>query len=48
MVVDLNLLINQVEGYYETIKNPMDFGTMRAKLQEGLYTSLEQFEVVSF
>lgn len=27
------------------IKEPMDFGTMRAKLHEGMYTSLEQFEV---
>eukprot|EP00268_Persea_americana_P000377 TRINITY_DN10132_c0_g1_i2.p1 TRINITY_DN10132_c0_g1~~TRINITY_DN10132_c0_g1_i2.p1 ORF type:complete len:968 (+),score=214.58 TRINITY_DN10132_c0_g1_i2:757-3660(+) len=35
---------DEVEGYYDIIKDPMDFGTMRAKLQEGLYTSLEQFE----
>ncbi|XP_031271602.1 bromodomain-containing protein DDB_G0270170-like [Pistacia vera] len=34
----------EVEDYYEIIKEPMDFGTMRAKLHEGLYTSLEQFE----
>ncbi|XP_048324556.2 uncharacterized protein LOC112489561 isoform X2 [Ziziphus jujuba] len=34
----------EVESYYRIIKEPMDFGTMRAKLQEGLYTSLEQFE----
>ncbi|EEF29454.1 bromodomain-containing protein [Ricinus communis] len=34
----------EVIGYYNIIKEPMDFGTMRAKLQEGLYTSLEQFE----
>ncbi|XP_059653801.1 uncharacterized protein LOC132300640 [Cornus florida] len=34
----------EVEGYYDTIKEPMDFGTMRAKLQEGMYTTLEQFE----
>ncbi|KAG7949231.1 hypothetical protein I3843_13G051300 [Carya illinoinensis] len=34
----------EVEGYYRIIKEPMDFGTMRAKLQEGMYTSLEQFE----
>ncbi|KAK9280114.1 hypothetical protein L1049_013801 [Liquidambar formosana] len=34
----------EVEGYYEIVKEPMDFGTMRAKLQEGMYTTLEQFE----
>ncbi|XP_059631335.1 uncharacterized protein LOC132274156 isoform X2 [Cornus florida] len=34
----------EVEGYYDVIKEPMDFGTMRAKLQEGMYTTLEQFE----
>ncbi|PWA84497.1 Bromodomain-containing protein [Artemisia annua] len=35
----------KVEDYYEIIEEPMDFGTMRAKLHEGLYTSLEQFEL---
>ncbi|KAL9374575.1 hypothetical protein Peur_034195 [Populus x canadensis] len=35
---------NEVEEYYEIIKEPMDFGTMRAKLHEGMYKSLEQFE----
>ncbi|KAF3454775.1 hypothetical protein FNV43_RR05223 [Rhamnella rubrinervis] len=35
----------EVESYYKIIKEPMDFGTMRAKLQEGMYTSLEQFEL---
>ncbi|GMJ01601.1 hypothetical protein HRI_003829300 [Hibiscus trionum] len=34
----------EVEDYYEIIKEPMDFGTMRAKLHEGMYTSLQQFE----
>ncbi|KAK9196333.1 hypothetical protein WN943_004461 [Citrus x changshan-huyou] len=34
----------EVEDYYEIIKEPMDFGTMRAKLHEGMYTSLDQFE----
>ncbi|KDP45670.1 hypothetical protein JCGZ_17277 [Jatropha curcas] len=34
----------QVADYYNIIKEPMDFGTMRAKLQEGMYTSFEQFE----
>lgn len=36
---------DKVEEYYEIIKEPMDFGTMRAKLHEGMYTSLQQFEV---
>ncbi|KAJ6765353.1 BROMODOMAIN-CONTAINING PROTEIN [Salix purpurea] len=35
---------SEVEEYYEIIKEPMDFGTMRAKLHEGMYKSLEQFE----
>ncbi|GJR84115.1 growth hormone-regulated TBC protein 1-like protein [Tanacetum coccineum] len=30
----------QVVDYYEIIQEPMDFGTMRAKLHEGLYTFL--------
>ncbi|XP_010653117.1 uncharacterized protein LOC104879961 isoform X3 [Vitis vinifera] len=34
----------EVEDYYEIIKEPMDFGTMRAKLHEGMYKNLEQFE----
>ncbi|XP_017974686.1 PREDICTED: uncharacterized protein LOC18602166 isoform X4 [Theobroma cacao] len=34
----------EVEDYYDIIKEPMDFGTMRAKLHEGMYTSLQQFE----
>nr|POE57515.1 bromodomain and phd finger-containing protein 3 [Quercus suber] len=34
----------EVEGYHKIIKQPMDFGTMRAKLQHGMYTSLAQFE----
>ncbi|KAJ4832524.1 hypothetical protein Tsubulata_000080 [Turnera subulata] len=34
----------EVEDYYEIIKEPMDFGTMRAKLHEGMYNSLEEFE----
>ncbi|KAL6988236.1 hypothetical protein U1Q18_013984 [Sarracenia purpurea var. burkii] len=34
----------EVDDYYEIIKEPMDFGTMRAKLHEGLYNNLEQFE----
>ncbi|WCJ27882.1 DNA-binding bromodomain-containing protein [Euphorbia peplus] len=35
---------DEVEDYYEIIEEPMDFGTMRAKLHEGMYRSLEQFE----
>lgn len=34
----------EVEDYYDIIEEPMDFGTMRAKLHEGMYKSLEQFE----
>ncbi|KAK4359522.1 hypothetical protein RND71_021751 [Anisodus tanguticus] len=38
----------EVEDYYEIIKEPMDFGTMRAKLHEGMYQNLEQFEHDAF
>ncbi|KFK42058.1 hypothetical protein AALP_AA2G205900 [Arabis alpina] len=34
----------ELPDYYEIIKNPMDFGTLRKKLESGAYTSLEQFE----
>ncbi|XP_057484184.1 uncharacterized protein LOC130770677 isoform X2 [Actinidia eriantha] len=34
----------EVEGYYDFIEEPMDFGTMRAKLHEEKYTTLQQFE----
>ncbi|KAK7333093.1 hypothetical protein VNO80_29855 [Phaseolus coccineus] len=33
-----------VENYYEIVKQPMDFATMRTKLHEGMYTDLEQFK----
>jgi hypothetical protein len=45
--MDIISCFSKVEGYYRIIKEPMDFGTMRAKLQEGMYTTLEQFEVCS-
>ncbi|KAK2991624.1 hypothetical protein RJ640_025251 [Escallonia rubra] len=38
------LIICKVEGYYQIVKHPMDFGTMRAKLQEGMYTNLQDFQ----
>lgn len=38
----------KVEDYYEIIKEPMDFGTMRAKLHEGMYQNLQQFEHDAF
>ena len=40
-------LLCKVEGYYDFIEEPMDFGTMRAKLHEEKYTTLQQFEVCS-
>ncbi|KAG8377156.1 hypothetical protein BUALT_Bualt09G0139200 [Buddleja alternifolia] len=39
---------DEVEDYYEIIKEAMDFGTMRAKLHEGMYKNLEEFEVCFF
>ncbi|XP_031387526.1 uncharacterized protein LOC116200759 isoform X3 [Punica granatum] len=39
---------NEVENYYEIIEEPMDFGTMRAKLHEVMYENLQQFEHDAF
>ncbi|XP_020208294.1 bromodomain-containing protein 9-like [Cajanus cajan] len=37
--------VNQkVEHHNEIVQQTMDFGTMRAKLHEGMYTDLEQFK----
>ncbi|KAF9607953.1 hypothetical protein IFM89_003873 [Coptis chinensis] len=35
---------NELPDYHEIIENPMDFGTVRKKLEDGAYTTLEQFE----
>lgn len=37
----------KVEHYYDVIKEPMDFGTITAKLNGGSYKSLQEFEVCS-
>ncbi|ESQ27490.1 hypothetical protein EUTSA_v10018318mg [Eutrema salsugineum] len=34
----------ELPDYHETIKNPMDFSTLRKKLESGAYVTLEQFE----
>ncbi|KAK8514387.1 hypothetical protein V6N12_009093 [Hibiscus sabdariffa] len=34
----------EVEYYYDVIKEPMDFGTVAKKLNEGSYPTLEEFE----
>ncbi|TYI85687.1 hypothetical protein E1A91_D04G012900v1, partial [Gossypium mustelinum] len=34
----------EVEYYYDVIKEPMDFGTIAKKLNEGSYQTLEEFE----
>ncbi|KAL6139053.1 hypothetical protein ACLB2K_064330 [Fragaria x ananassa] len=39
---------NEVPDYYELIEEPMDFGTMRAKLHEGNYKNLQEFEHDAF
>ncbi|XP_040373189.1 bromodomain and WD repeat-containing protein 1 isoform X3 [Rosa chinensis] len=39
---------NEVQDYYEIIEEPMDFGTMRAKLHDGMYKNLQQFEHDAF
>lgn len=35
----------QVPDYYDIIKEPMDFGTMRKKIKKGSYITVEEFEV---
>lgn len=30
-------------SYYDEIKNPMDFGTMKTKLDQGLYSTMDEF-----
>ena len=35
----------QLPDYHEIIEHPMDFGTVRRKLDQGLYSNLEDLEV---
>ncbi|XP_024967204.1 uncharacterized protein LOC112507040 [Cynara cardunculus var. scolymus] len=35
---------NELPDYHEIIKQPMDFGTVRSKLDEGVYSNLEELE----
>ncbi|XP_076892874.1 uncharacterized protein LOC143544727 isoform X1 [Bidens hawaiensis] len=35
---------DELPDYFEVIKQPMDFGTVRSKLDEGLYSNLEELE----
>jgi hypothetical protein len=35
----------QLPDYHDVIKHPMDFATVRKKLANGAYPTLEQFEV---
>jgi Bromodomain len=35
----------QLPDYHDIIEHPMDFGTVRKKLNQGEYANLEQFEV---
>ncbi len=39
-------LFLQVPDYYEVIKEPMDFGTMRKNINKGVYVTLNLFEVI--
>lgn len=42
---DNDIFLLQLPDYHDIVKNPMDYGTIRKKLDGGLYISLEQFEV---
>lgn len=35
----------QLPDYHQIIEHPMDFGTVRKKLDKGLYPNLEELEV---
>ncbi|MCL7046289.1 hypothetical protein MKW94_002343 [Papaver nudicaule] len=37
-------LLQEAEGYYDIIKVPMDFSTIKKKIHDGLYTTLDEFE----
>jgi bromodomain-containing protein 7/9 len=37
--------MEQVPGYADVIKRPMDLGTMTMKVEKGRYRSLEDFAV---
>jgi Bromodomain len=38
-------MCSQLPDYHDVIEHPMDFGTIRKKLDKGEYANLEQFEV---
>ena len=38
-------IYGQLPDYHDIIKHPMDFSTIRKKLDKGAYSNLEQFEV---
>ena len=44
-VLSLFGYVLQLPDYHDIIENPMDFSTLRNKLDSGAYASLEQFEV---
>lgn len=41
----MELIFLQLPDYFEIIKQPMDFGTVRKKLDDGVYKNLEELEV---
>lgn len=43
----MKLLSMQLPDYFEVIEKPMDFGTIRKKLDRGAYKKLEELEVCS-
>lgn len=39
------MMTGQLPDYHDIVENPMDFQTVRKKLDEGVYSCLEHFEV---
>ncbi|EPS58092.1 hypothetical protein M569_16724, partial [Genlisea aurea] len=39
---------NELPDYFDVIKEPMDFGTVRKKLDNGIYKKLEELEADVF
>lgn len=45
LVLKHSFVLMQLPDYLEIVEHPMDFGTVRKKLDKGRYSNLEEFEV---